>query len=120
QLQVRRAASHGEGVGHERRRGSGAVRRRCRGRDVLVCVLEHHRARTETEAPGSGQEDDGGERAERRPYRPRRSRERGWLVGVHAGRRRRAAGEDRKSTRLNSSHVSISYAVFCLKKKKTS
>src|SRR5699024_11455026 len=28
------------------------------------------------------------------------------------------AGIDRKSTRLNSSHVSISYAVFCLKKKK--
>src|SRR5699024_11878431 len=27
--------------------------------------------------------------------------------------------EDRKSTRLNSSHVSISYAVFCFKKKKT-
>src|SRR5438067_9222264 len=27
------------------------------------------------------------------------------------------ANEDRKSTRLNSSHVSISYAVFCLKKK---
>src|SRR5699024_12224970 len=29
-----------------------------------------------------------------------------------------ANGRDRKSTRLNSSHVSISYAVFCLKKKK--
>src|SRR5438309_7130534 len=29
------------------------------------------------------------------------------------------APEDRKSTRLNSSHSSISYAVFCLKKKKT-
>src|SRR5699024_12056877 len=28
-------------------------------------------------------------------------------------------GEDRKSTRLNSSHVSISYAVFCLKKKRS-
>src|SRR3712207_7250942 len=28
-------------------------------------------------------------------------------------------GEDRKSTRLNSSHANISYAVFCLKKKKT-
>src|SRR5690554_7705291 len=28
------------------------------------------------------------------------------------------AGEDRKSTRLNSSHVRISYAVFCLKKKR--
>src|SRR3712207_8727941 len=27
------------------------------------------------------------------------------------------AGEDRKSTRLNSSHANISYAVFCLKKK---
>src|SRR3712207_9021356 len=31
----------------------------------------------------------------------------------HRGRRR-----DRKSTRLNSSHANISYAVFCLKKKK--
>src|SRR5690242_21576726 len=35
--------------------------------------------------------------------------------GVEAARRRRL---DRKSTRLNSSHMSISYAVFCLKKKK--
>src|SRR5438067_3109630 len=34
-------------------------------------------------------------------------------AGVDPGRQR-----DRKSTRLNSSHVSISYAVFCLKKKK--
>src|SRR5262245_18879304 len=32
--------------------------------------------------------------------------------------RRPAGGEDRKSTRLNSSHLGISYAVFCLKKKK--
>src|SRR5699024_12722400 len=31
----------------------------------------------------------------------------------------RTHGTDRKSTRLNSSHVSISYAVFCLKKKKS-
>src|SRR5438552_13925484 len=30
----------------------------------------------------------------------------------------RAASQDRKSTRLNSSHQIISYAVFCLKKKK--
>src|SRR5439155_23244394 len=37
---------------------------------------------------------------------PRRLKEMLWLV------------EDRKSTRLNSSHVAISYAVFCLKKKK--
>src|SRR5690349_22729161 len=33
-------------------------------------------------------------------------------------RARRQARRDRKSTRLNSSHVEISYAVFCLKKKK--
>src|SRR5438105_8438878 len=32
---------------------------------------------------------------------------------------RRLATRDRKSTRLNSSHEWISYAVFCLKKKKT-
>src|SRR5438132_3435088 len=31
----------------------------------------------------------------------------------------RARARDRKSTRLNSSHTVISYAVFCLKKKKT-
>src|SRR3712207_8854272 len=30
----------------------------------------------------------------------------------------RKVGSDRKSTRLNSSHANISYAVFCLKKKK--
>src|SRR5439155_2137571 len=33
------------------------------------------------------------------------------------GHRVRRPGADRKSTRLNSSHVAISYAVFCLKKK---
>src|SRR2546430_7582254 len=41
-----------------------------------------------------------GRHARRRPHQPAR------------------AGEDRKSTRLNSSHSQISYAVFCLKKKK--
>src|SRR5204863_8490871 len=44
------------------------------------------------------------------PGRVRRAR--GFLLG------RGAVGKDRKSTRLNSSHVEISYAVFCLKKKK--
>src|SRR2546422_6566500 len=37
--------------------------------------------------------------------------------GPSRRRRRRRAGTDRKSTRLNSSHGYISYAVFCLKKK---
>src|SRR5438477_6011038 len=40
-------------------------------------------------------------------------------VGLHGARRRKQFSKrDRKSTRLNSSHMSISYAVFCLKKKK--
>src|SRR5690606_41436475 len=39
----------------------------------------------------------------------------GGRTGPRSGRRPR--GQDRKSTRLNSSHVKISYAVFCLKKK---
>src|SRR5215510_12437105 len=45
---------------------------------------------------------------------PARCAGRGWPVAHQAA----AAGGDRKSTRLNSSHVAISYAVFCLKKKK--
>src|SRR3712207_8816675 len=36
------------------------------------------------------------------------------LIGI-----RDSATQDRKSTRLNSSHANISYAVFCLKKNKT-
>src|SRR5204863_8583751 len=44
-----------------------------------------------------------------RAFRPRCCRHRSL---------RRRRGRDRKSTRLNSSHVEISYAVFCLKKKK--
>src|SRR5258708_21551887 len=38
---------------------------------------------------------------------------------IHAGAKPNIANIDRKSTRLNSSHQIISYAVFCLKKKKT-
>src|SRR5688500_19809681 len=38
------------------------------------------------------------------------------LLRSHRGMRR-ARGRDRKSTRLNSSHLVISYAVFCMKKK---
>src|SRR5690349_22530753 len=49
----------------------------------------------------------GGARRDRRERQP-----------AGGGRRAAAGREDRKSTRLNSSHVEISYAVFCLKKKK--
>src|SRR5207253_7591669 len=56
----------------------------------------------------------------------RRSSDLGSHHGSFGGRQEHAAlhprragtAEDRKSTRLNSSHVAISYAVFCLKKKK--
>src|SRR3712207_8123880 len=42
----------------------------------------------------------------------------GWMDAVHPDDLDDLI-EDRKSTRLNSSHANISYAVFCLKKKKT-
>src|SRR5260221_10723970 len=42
----------------------------------------------------------------------------GTVVGRLAGRELFLSALDRKSTRLNSSHTVISYAVFCLKKKK--
>src|SRR5699024_11636709 len=41
----------------------------------------------------------------------------GEAFAVAAAQFRRVIDRDRKSTRLNSSHVSISYAVFCLQKK---
>src|SRR2546426_5150937 len=41
-------------------------------------------------------------------------------IGETEPRLRQAVHRDRKSTRLNSSHLVISYAVFCLKKKKKS
>src|SRR2546422_7790643 len=47
---------------------------------------------------------------------PERRRDDG--AAARPGAVRRAARADRKSTRLNSSHGYISYAVFCLKKKK--
>src|SRR2546422_10728757 len=49
---------------------------------------------------------------------PLRARRLGSGVGLPRGLRRPGRGHsDRKSTRLNSSHGYISYAVFCLKKK---
>src|SRR3712207_8851096 len=52
------------------------------------------------------------------PPRPPRVRQpRPARPGVRRDRRDRPGRRDRKSTRLNSSHANISYAVFCLKKK---
>src|SRR2546427_7077750 len=49
---------------------------------------------------------------------PGRIRSGGGLCRGYGGDRIASIDEDRKSTRLNSSHSQISYAVFCLKKKK--
>src|SRR5690242_21402691 len=65
-----------------------------------------------------------GRRAVHRPARPGHQEAghegdpRGRVVG-RAGPAGQDLAADRKSTRLNSSHMSISYAVFCLKKKTT-
>src|SRR2546430_3441577 len=40
-----------------------------------------------------------------------------WLISIGTGIIKMPKNADRKSTRLNSSHSQISYAVFCLKKK---
>src|SRR3712207_7403200 len=55
-------------------------------------------------------------RATRRGRRPSRRALRRHARAAGAHRQRE---QDRKSTRLNSSHANISYAVFCLKKKNT-
>src|SRR5690625_5915891 len=43
-----------------------------------------------------------------------------WQLYADKAQQQVGSDLDRKSTRLNSSHVAISYAVFCLKKKKNS
>src|SRR5258705_9549181 len=49
--------------------------------------------------------------------RVRKNKRPGVKTGKYRGEQMFSGFEDRKSTRLNSSHLGISYAVFCLKKK---
>src|SRR5438034_6254718 len=58
--------------------------------------------------------------SERQGHAPRTAATAHQLAAVHRDHRPVAVVQDRNSTRLNSSHTVISYAVFCLKKKKTS
>src|SRR3712207_9136198 len=71
----------------------------------------------DVQSPEHGQPEDGGH-PEVDGANPAASRQRS---PNDPGAEQRTAAEtgDRKSTRLNSSHANISYAVFCLKKKKT-
>src|SRR2546430_11637006 len=83
-------------------------RGRRRGRVRYHVVPKRGESHSGCGAPGAAQRRGRGDRGRERPAaRPE--------VG---GRGDREPG-DRKSTRLNSSHSQISYAVFCLKKKKT-
>src|SRR5690348_18021722 len=56
-------------------------------------------------------------RGGRHPRCPSRCRASSVVLSTRSARRATTTPTDRKSTRLNSSHPSISYAVFCLKKK---
>src|SRR2546430_9016379 len=80
-----------------------------------IYTLSLHDALPISAAAGTPRPRRGGPRSAPAPAAPRR-----WCAGP-SSRARGAASRgraDRKSTRLNSSHSQISYAVFCLKKKK--
>src|SRR3712207_6856466 len=79
-------------------------------------VLDQHGSLQQPDSPQVRPEDDAGGVCSRRARRRV-----GWrAISEEVRRIARCDAEDRKSTRLNSSHANISYAVFCLKKKKTS
>src|SRR5256885_7516345 len=91
--------------GRDGRGGHAARRVRLRGEAAVARETAAHRGAR----PGCGPAPSPGGQAPRLPARGTDRQE-----PAHA-----AAARDRKSTRLNSSHLVISYAVFCLKKKKT-
>src|SRR3712207_7559477 len=68
--------------------------------------------------PISGEEHLDGEGGQQQPCTPAAAVERPDAGADEEDRRQQLDDRDRKSTRLNSSHANISYAVFCLKKKK--
>src|SRR3712207_7404645 len=71
--------------------------------------------------PTSETEEHGQQRLAQVAIVKQKQHTRAWRPGEKATRRNPTSEteeEDRKSTRLNSSHANISYAVFCLKKKK--
>src|SRR5437773_8069732 len=76
--------------------------------------------RASSSAPNLGSDNEPRGRAsfEGRRVGPRAPNGRGREKGAQLSTKDRTIVTDRKSTRLNSSHITISYAVFCLKKKK--
>src|SRR5437868_8290845 len=84
---------------------------------AAICTLSLHDALPICVAAGAGGPLAA---AARGPPHARRPGDYGVTPGGGGAAVARRHHEDRKSTRLNSSHVSISYAVFCLKNKKNS
>src|SRR2546426_997729 len=81
--------------------------------------VAHHRAGSPDRRPRHPRPDRPEQAPQRGARTARRVNARGARRRSHRGHRRAGAvRRDRKSTRLNSSHLVISYAVFCLKKKK--
>src|SRR3712207_7180316 len=74
-------------------------------------LFRSERQRADQVAAGGVRDGDQGGGAERAEHRA-------GEADARLGERVAAERSDRKSTRLNSSHANISYAVFCLKKKK--
>src|SRR6266496_6685491 len=100
---------------HRRRRAvlAGVDERRAGGGRAEQREEEHRRCRDQGAVAGQDRPDDQADGPEdEQQAQPRVDAKR------HRAVRQRPADQDRKSTRLNSSHVEISYAVFCLKKKK--
>src|SRR5207248_8853995 len=96
-------------VGDEMRRGE-----RDRGDVVAVKERDQHRPDDELDVKAA----DAALIEQMRNLHYRRFRHRPTLLRAKAGSLAPRPAPDRKSTRLNSSHRTISYAVFCLKKKK--
>src|SRR5437867_109740 len=93
----RRAPGHGADHPTGRERGTPATERRGGAGDEERGESPHHEGEPSLRAHSNAS---------------------GWIARASSSRPSTTRGPDRKSTRLNSSHRTISYAVFCLKKKK--
>src|SRR6202021_983338 len=111
QISTKSANAHGHHIVAEGREPRSD--RRSRQGQIRVCAQFPRSHRTRHDG-------DGGEHCQVRSAAARARSQGGRRIGRRASARPevRELQADRKSTRLNSSHANISYAVFCLKKKK--
>src|SRR5690625_5756243 len=90
-----------------------------------VSNQDDHDSQDEAEKTGKSADDTNAEEGQEKkvkeePFKPiEPSKDATSLEKNYSDEEKESMPEDRKSTRLNSSHVAISYAVFCLKKKNT-